>query len=347
MQYVSGEGVSPNYFGPGKGGFQDGDPTTGVGGTLAQSAFFNDLLGNVMHVLDAAGVAPTPGSLDDLKNAIGNIAILFHGQCQLRYVSNIALVLAPYGGAYVRIAGKTYALPAAGLAIANTNVMVSGVAAQNLVASTAYLVFLADDGAGHAVPDFWPVATGHMTDTTAGNIGVEVRLNGAAPDPTRTLIGLVATDAGAHFSDFMTLSWFNRRQKVQRTNFSTSRSTTSGTVIEINSEIRNSFLAWAGEATDFRLNGEVQENGASIGTGVIVGVAFDGIVLEPSAAITPVPGTSIGISDLKTGLAEGLHYATVVGGATSGQTLTLYGAPFTLGAGTTTVPAELGIIVRG
>jgi hypothetical protein len=346
MQYPSGPGTAANFFGAGQGGFQNGDPAAGTQGTEMDAEFFNDLLGNIMHVLAAGGVNPTANRLDDLKDAIGNLTVLFHGQCQLRYLSTIALVLAPYAGTYLRINGKTYALPPAGLAIANTNVMVGGVAAQNLAASTTYLLFACDDGAGHAIPDFWPVATGHTTDTTAGNIGVEVRLNGLVPDPTRTLIGMVSTDGASHFSDFLTLSWFNRRPKLNRTNFSTGVSTGSGSYVELSSTIRNAFLCWAGDVVDYRVTGWAS-NGSSSGL-AMTGIGFDGTVPELEVAVfcgmhTSGEGSAtVGMANLsgaKAGLGEGQHYATLLGAcAVSGSSWT---------GGTTNGGCLIDIMVRG
>jgi hypothetical protein len=350
MQYPSGPGTVANFFGAGLGGFQNGDPTTGTQGTEMDADFFNDLLGNIMHVLAAGGVNPTANRLDDLKDAIGNLTVLFHGQCQLRYLSTIALVLAPYAGTYLRINGKTYALPPAGLAIANTNVMVGGVAAQNLAASTTYLLFACDDGAGHAIPDFWPVATGHTSDTTAGNIGVEVRLNGLVPDPTRTLVGMVATDGASHFSDFLTLSWFNRRTKLNRTTFPTGVSTGSGTFVELSSTIRNTFLCWAGDVVEYRVTGTASN--ASTSGLATTGIGFDGTTPELESAVfsgmhTDTFGSSIvGMANLggaKSGLAEGLHYATLLGlCAVSGSSWVGGSTP---GGGTP--PCLIDILVRG
>ncbi|QCP50148.1 hypothetical protein FAZ95_13755 [Trinickia violacea] len=42
----------------------------GVDGTTPDADFFNDLLGNLLRVLQAAGVAPTPNRYDDLLQAI-------------------------------------------------------------------------------------------------------------------------------------------------------------------------------------------------------------------------------------------------------------------------------------
>ena len=216
-------GAVANLFGAGLNGFQDGNPATGTQGTELVSALFNDILGNLLNVLSLAGIAPAPGDYQDLANSIFALT-LEHGQCQLQYSSNVLLKLMPMNGNGLRVAGKRYQIPAGGIAIANANVMVGGAAASNLAASTTYLVYAVDNGAGTGtlIPDFYAVADGHMTDTTAGNIGIEIRkTNLGAPDPSRTLIGMVSTDAGSRFNDAdglrTVLSWFNGRRKPSRT----------------------------------------------------------------------------------------------------------------------------------
>ena len=72
-------GAALNFFGAGKAGFQDGDPTTGIRGTEIDSNLWNDILGNLMGVLDAGAVAPTPGRFQDLADAIAALVALASG----------------------------------------------------------------------------------------------------------------------------------------------------------------------------------------------------------------------------------------------------------------------------
>ncbi|KIP14667.1 hypothetical protein KY49_731 [Burkholderia sp. MSHR3999] len=62
---VAGQAVPPT----GGGGWA-ANCQPGLDGTTPDADFFNDLLGNVLRVLQAAGVAPTPNRFDDLVNAI-------------------------------------------------------------------------------------------------------------------------------------------------------------------------------------------------------------------------------------------------------------------------------------
>lgn len=78
MQYVPNAtpGAKLDHFGVGKAGFQNGDPTTGTKGTQIAAGVFNDMLGNLLRAVEAAGLVPTPDRLDDLKDAIGALSAL-------------------------------------------------------------------------------------------------------------------------------------------------------------------------------------------------------------------------------------------------------------------------------
>lgn len=326
MQYVppATPGVDPNHFGAGKGGFQDGDPTTGTQGTELTAALFNDLLGNLMAVVEAAGIVATPGRTADLPDSIKTLNQI-HGQCVLRLVSNVALVLAPYGGNIIRCNGRAYQIPAGGVAIPSTNVEISGVPNGNLAASTVYLVYVKDDGTntGVLVPSFWPVAGGHVTDTTAGNVGVEVRSNAGAPDSTRTLIGMVGTDAASHFVDAdgnrLVLSWFNRQRKASRTFTGSGPTTASTTLIELSTSVRSNFLVWSGAIVDFSVTA-ISSSGAT-NSEPITSIGFDGVVADLASVSTQAyqggAAGSVALSGAREGLAEGQHYATPLGGVNS------------------------------
>lgn len=95
MQGVTGNGFVPNFFGPGLGGFQDGDADTGVLGTLLQSVLFNDILGNLLAIMSAAGIAPTAGRYADLADSISVLS----AQRKIRLVNldNVALTEADNG----------------------------------------------------------------------------------------------------------------------------------------------------------------------------------------------------------------------------------------------------------
>lgn len=292
-------------------------------GTVVTGDFLNAVQEEIANVIEGAGIVLSKASNGQLLLAIRALQAL-HGQCQLRYVSTVALALMPMNGNGIKVNGKTYAIPSAGIAIANTGVEVGGVAGQNLAVSTDYLLYVKDDGAGNLVPSFWAVGGGHLTDTTAGNIGVEVRSNVGAPDSTRTLIGMVGTDAAAHFADAdgarLVLSWFNRRGKRSRTTFGSTPSTASGTPVELSTSIRTSFLVWSGDETPFAVVGPATVSAGNAQATTFIG--FDGGAVELECGFYEgYTGSTTGnaaFSGRKTGLAEGRHYATLLGQCVGG-----------------------------
>lgn len=81
MRYVDNTtpGVAANFFGAGLGGFQDGDPASGIRGTEFTANYENDILGNLMRLLTRGGVAPTPGRYDDVADAIAALVAAASG----------------------------------------------------------------------------------------------------------------------------------------------------------------------------------------------------------------------------------------------------------------------------
>src|SRR5262249_9990987 len=136
-----------------------------------------------------------------------------------------------------------------------------------LASNTNYYVY-AFNNSGTVTGDFRTDGNGHITDTTAGNEGVEVRCSaGTTPDPTRTLIGLIRT-SGTNFAASgatqFVLSWFNRRRVTSRITDTTARSVTATTMTEFASAFRAQFLMWAGEVPDLRYSGMVWINAQQI-----------------------------------------------------------------------------------
>lgn len=158
---------------------------------------------------------------------------------RLTVTSTTALKFAPFNGDIIRISGTVFVIPSAGIAgCGNTGVFVNGVASQNLVASTSYNIY-AFSNSGTLTCDFRG-AGGHATSATAGNVGTEI-LSG---DDSRSLIGLVATDAAIHFIDGQTASWFNQRPKSAG-----SSSTTTGT------STADTFVTWGSTAITISSSG--------------------------------------------------------------------------------------------
>jgi hypothetical protein len=296
------------------------NPIAGGGtGTIVSADWLNSIQAELLNILQAGGVTPSKTAQNQLLTALQTLFPSAQGQCQLQYSSNVQCVLVPMGGQSIKVNGKIYAVPAAGLAIPTTGVQIAGTVG-NLAASTVYLVYVKDNGSGVLVPDLFPLAAGtHMTDTTAGNVGVEVRSAGGTPDSTRTLVGMVATDASSHFNDAdglrTVLSWFNRRRKASRTQPSSAPTTSSTTPVELATSIRGSFLVWAGDVVDFSIAG-IYTSGAT-NSEPITSIGFDGttpdIAVVSAQAYQAGAAGSCAVAGTREGLAEGLHYATVLG----------------------------------
>jgi hypothetical protein len=137
-------------------------------------------------------------------------------------------------------------------------------------------------------------------------------------DATRTLVGMAVTGAAAQFLQNATFigvaSYWNRQPRGVKNAFTTPRSTTSTTAIEINSEIRCYFLAWADELSEFHYTGAVNAPAATIADtaiGIDSGVSYDGTYSTAydggATTYVPIP------YQIRANLAEGFHYATLSG----------------------------------
>ena len=305
---VAAEG-SPGYF--------NNNPGAGPG-TKVTGDFLNTIQEELVGVIVAAGATP---DRTDNAQLLAALRTLFgtptgQGQCLFKFVSTTSCKLVPFQGNGVAVAGAVLQIPAAGISVANTGITLDGTPASNLAANTTYLGAL--NGAGTL--EFWTASTsGHSPDTTAGNIGVEV----ITGHPTRTLVGMVCTDAAAHFADSdgqrLVLSWFNRRLDRSRSHLASTVINFGGAVAEIDTSIRNSFLVWAGQEIPFSVSGSALL--ATTGN-VVVSIAFNGTTpeLEGAGGVT----NTVSFSGVKAGLPEGLNYATLVAG-TSGTTVNFTG----------------------
>ena len=169
------------------------------------------------------------------------------GQCRLAYSNATTLTLSPYQGQYIKIAGALYAIPSAGVTVSNSG----------LSASTLYYVY-ANVSSGSVSLSI--SATGHSTDSTAGNVGVEIKTG----DNAYTLVGMIYTNASSQFQDSTSargvLSFFNRRTKSL---FGTgSNYTTTNTAQTIVSPAYYSGLNWADTPTCAWVGGQTNMTGS-------------------------------------------------------------------------------------
>lgn len=237
---------------------------------------------------------------------------------QLQFSSTTLLTLVPKGGGWLWINGFNYQVPSSNPTISNGGLSVN----------TLYYVYAAISG-GNMVLSL------STTGYTVGTNGIAV-LSG---DATKTLVGFLATDSSALFFATGTRSYWNRTPARTRTALASNKTTTSATFVELDSTTRASVLVWAGEQVRFSMNGSFS-NGGGGGT-ASSGVGFDGTTAEPEASAVTSPGStvifcSVGINGVKTGLAEGSHYATMLGAVGAGTGTWL---------GTGLTPATLDVTV--
>lgn len=197
-----------------------------------------------------------------------------HGQCRLSVVSGTQLKLSPYNGNSVVVNGKILRIPAAGVVLSNTG----------LANATTYYIYLSGTT---AAPVLEASTTGHSTHTN----GVEIKTG----DPSRTLVGMVATVVGANtFADSETqrlcLNWFNRRPLYQVLR-NGGYSVTTGNEIGAGA-FRLSFLNWADEPINASFDGQAAGNTAASRGDVYLQLDFD--ASTPTAGFSTVNGATIG-----------------------------------------------------
>ena len=239
------------------------------------------------------------------------------GQCRLEYTSATTVTLFPRNGNLVPV--KT----AGGLAM--REIPSTGVAGttSGLSADTTYLVYLYDD-AGDLKLGFEPIATGHSADT---DTGVEI-ITGSA---TKTLVGMVRTDATPEFSEHLVATWFNRRQVRHVVPFTASAETASGTEVDLGAIYHAYFLSW-GDGAGISACGNFKLSSAA--ATAYLGIAIDGAVAGSNSSFRWSADTTnywrvIQLSYGGADPAEGYRYATLTGYTTAGATLTAEGSAST------------------
>lgn len=230
------------------------------------------------------------------------------GRIQVDSTSQISLQR--YQGAFLpmKIAGHWEAAP-----ISSSGVNLSNA---GLTAATLYYIYAYDNGGTLTLE---ASTTGHLTDA---DTGTEIK-NG---DATRTLVGMVYMDAGTPgtFVDSTTkawcINWFNRRNGEIWNTFSASRTTTSTSWTEINSEIRTQFLTWGDEAIRATITGTANNNSAGQATLTAIGFDSASAPSAPSSYTQPGGGNNRGpiACAYASTLPEGLRFLTLLGAVSGG-----------------------------
>lgn len=240
---------------------------------------------------------------DATKAGINDVA---GGQCKFVGVNATTCKLIPFNGNKIKINGVLYSIPAAGVSFVNT-----GLPASTLV--YAYVNVVAG-----AVSSGW-FTTGHVTDTTAGNIGVEIK----SGDPTWTLVGMVYTNASSQFVDTaqnrQVRSWFND-YGITFSSFSDAGGTTmtGGAFAELDATIRCLHLLWNSEHVLYSLSASVTNSTAGFTS--YLGRYYDGTIPgEFTFSTTPASSQYTGLSiNGSASPGEGLHTASMSGAVGGG-----------------------------
>jgi len=226
-----------------------------------------------------------------------NLFAQAHGQCRLVFVSSTSIRLDPFNGRNLAIAGLLEQVPSAGVSISNAS----------LAANTVYYVY-ARMNAGVMALEL--STTGHSQDATTG---VRVKTG----DATRTLVGMVRTNGSSQFVEDATnlcvLSYFNRRRKIGRANFTANRTQNYNlTFSEINTEIRVNFLSWDDSSVLQSITGSwaVSVNGSA----ATCYASIDGSTTNPLQAPSTTITNQIGFtSSDERNVSEGYHYGSLLG----------------------------------
>jgi hypothetical protein len=234
------------------------------------------------------------------------ISTTAYGDCRLT-LSGANLLLSRCNGRRLTINGVGEVIPAAGITLAATA----------LTPSTLYYIYAYMNSGTMTLE---ASATVPAADTATG---IQIKTG----DATRTLVGMARPITGPAWADSakqrFVLSYYNRVKKHGEGNFTATRSTTSGTFVEINTEIRVEFLAWGDTELWFSTGGAMA---TSPGGGLqSTRITLDGTVnwfaqasqqtlqdyVIPLSISGPIQPTI------------GYHYATLLGGVTSGTAIWL------------------------
>lgn len=203
-----------------------------------------------------------------------------------------------------------------------------------LSATTLYYVY-AFDNAGVTALEL--SVTGYTVDTVSG---VLIKIGNAS----RTLVGMARTSGGTQFVSSsiqrFVLSHFGRQGIRGGNGYTTDRTTTSATYVEVNTEVRIEFLTWGDETVQATLTGTASANAAA---NCGIALLTDGsqnvadIVDRVDASGHPIPAAMSSIFTPS----EGYHYLTIFAKTTAG-TMTLHSAQ-----AASTSPILLAIEVKG
>jgi hypothetical protein len=232
------------------------------------------------------------------------------GRFQINGASpSTSCILVPYVADAMRIQGLIYSIPGAGIVITNSG----------LTAGTKYYCYAYVSGGAIALE--WST-TGHVTDTTPGNVGTEIK----SGDNSRTLVGMAFYTAAANFQDTqanrLVRSWYNRPVAGMLSAQLGGNTGINATMGEVSSVLRVNFVAWAGETISWQsqlthttstagiaLSSQLWLDGANFGNGSAINTDGTGHVLPMGSPVTAGPVTE----------ALTFHVATIAASISTGS----------------------------
>jgi len=243
-------------------------------------------------------------------NAIQKIQVAL-GAGRFEYSSATVCKLMPFDGNYICFpSGDSIAIGASGISTTYNSAVVNGTAAQTLAASTLHYAYVYNN-AGTLVID-WSTTAPAWDATT----GIRIKTS----DATRVLVGMAYANGSSQFDDAATkrnvASWRNRRPRQMYNAFTTTRTTTTGTYSELNTEIRLQFITWGETAVSAHYAGVISNSGSNSNFSSVAIDSTSSPTFSTQTNGTNGENASCGGSFLPS---LGLHYITLLG-ATNGGT---------------------------
>lgn len=247
---------------------------------------------------------PTANADAATKQYVDNLTTLTTSHCKLS-LSSGNIVLSRYNGRLLTINSVNEIIPSGGVSLAATG----------LTPSTLYYIYAY-------------MSSGTMTleaSTTAPSTDATTGIQIKSGDSTRSLVGMARPVTGPAWVDTIkqrfVRSWYNRDRPRGASVFTADRSTTSTTLIELNTEIRCEFLVWDDENIQANFSGW---GGTSAGGPAIVKLVLDANTADFARCGTALSSSSnLSISGANS-TTVGYHYATIYASVSTGS-MTIFG----------------------
>lgn len=243
-----------------------------------------------------------------------NLAQAAINNCTLSLSGANLLLSQGSGGGQVNIGGIFYPIPASGPTLGPGG----------LSASTTYFIYAFINSGAIALE---ASTTGYVQNGTYGNLSVK------SSDSSRTLVGMARTNGSTAWVDSTSQrfvrSYYNDTGLQVSGFFSANRSTSSSSVVELNSEIRCEALFWGDEIVQAQGSGEWSNVTATNNCTTVIGLDGVSTQLGTSHMIQPVsnggngmPCAVAGVGNIASNGGVGYHYVTLGGISQNSSSIT-------------------------